>query len=483
MARNEKSPGNLTRREVLKYALYGGLGVAAAGAGAGAWWAYACKRPRNMILIVIDTLRRDALGCYGNTLGITPRIDEIAAEGVKFERAIASSSWTLPSIATLLTGTYPTIHGGQRTIIDDTICLTPTIRKDVPTAAEIFKENGFDNTFGLANNVFTGPLRGFNRGFDVYDHRQAFSKTLRRSDENIDIALKMLRSHRDESNFCFLHLFDPHLDYDPPPGYKTKFTNGRNDPPPPLRTKECRSMQANKKEPPAQEDVDYVKGVYWGEVNFVDFHIGRFVDVLKEMGLYDQTTLVITSDHGEEFWDHNGFEHGHTFYDELTRVPLIVKLPSATYSAKQVIKSQVRHIDVVPTLFELAGIEKPASFEGESFLPLILGQTEETDRVAFCENTLSGSQKLSWSTGRYKYIYDTDPDQGAPKDQLYEWDSDPNEHKNLAAKKPEIVRNLHNTLGRFYNELVSRAQTMSAVVLNTLGPEEIRALKGLGYVR
>jgi arylsulfatase A-like enzyme len=480
----EKSSKNLTRRDVLKRALYGGLGVAAAGAGA--WWAWPRKRQPNMVLIVIDTLRRDALGCYGNSLGITPRIDEIAAEGVKFERTIASSSWTLPSIATLLTGTFPTIHGGQRIVEGDSKWQTPTIRKDVPTAAEIFKKNDFNNTFALANNVFTSPLLGLNRGFDVYDHKHAYSRSLRRSDENIDIALKTLRSRRNESNFVFLHLFDPHLYYDPPEGYKTKFTNGRSDPPPPLHRWMCQGMRRGKgkeRKPPIPEDIDYIKGVYYGEINFVDVHIGRFVDALKRMGLYEQTTLVITADHGEEFWDHGWFEHGHTLYEELTRVPMIVKLPSAVPPAKQVIKSQVRHIDVIPTLFDLAGIEKPASFEGESLLPLIHARAKEDHRIAFCENTLYGPQTLSWSTGHYKCIYYMNSPEGKIWCRLYEWDSDPYEREDLVEKKPELVRNLHDALARFYNKLVSRTETMSEVVVKNLSPQAVKALKSLGYIR
>ncbi|MHC4295303.1 MAG: sulfatase, partial [Planctomycetota bacterium] len=402
------SSRNLTRRDVLKYALYGGLGAAAIGGGAW-WWTRRRKSYPNMFLIVIDTLRRDAVGCYGNSLGVTPRIDEIAAEGVRFGRAIAASGWTLPSMATLLTGTFPTIHGGQRIVKHKSMWQTPTIRRDVPTAAEIFKKNGFGNTFALANNAFTSPLLGLNRGFDAYNHRHAYSNTLRRSDENIDTTLKMLRAHRNESNFAFLHLFDPHLSYDPPPAYKAKFTNGRTHPPPPLINGQCRAIQTNPNEPPKKEDINYVKGVYYGEVNFVDVHVGRFVDALKKMNLYEQATLVITADHGEEFWDHNGFEHGHSLYDELTRVPMILKLPSDVQPARREIGAQVRHIDVAPTLFDLAGIEKPVSFEGESLLPLILGETEETDRIAYCENTLYGSQKRSWSTGRYKCVYDDDP--------------------------------------------------------------------------
>ncbi len=467
----------------MKYGLYGGLGLAAAGLGS--WWFW--PRPRgqqhNMIVVVIDTLRRDALGCYGNRFAISPRIDEISAEGIRFDRAIASSGWTLPSIASLLTGTWPTIHGalGKKTIV------TP-IRPELPMAAEVFKSNGF-STLGLGNNAYTSAMLGFGRGFDVYDHRHAYNDRIRRADETIDTALKLIHQHRNESNFLFIHFYDPHLDYDPPPGYKAKFTAGRRRPSPPLGWKYFRSIGSDRQammtddgiKPPSAEDSDYIKGVYYGEVNFSDAQVGRLVDGLKKMSLYDQATLVITSDHGEEFWEHGGFEHAHTVYDELIRVPLIMKLPRAVQYAKSLVKAQIRQLDVMPTLFALAGIEKPASFVGRSLMPFIMGQTEE-HLLAFSEGTLYGSDKLAWSTQHYTYIVDLNP-QAKRKAELYNWRNDPHQKEDLITKQPGIARDLYQEMGQFYSKLLARAKTMSQPKVKNMHPQIIESLKSLGYIR
>jgi len=426
--------------------------------------------------VVIDTLRRDALGCYGNRFAISPRIDGIASEGIRFERAIASSGWTLPSIASLLSGAHPTIHGalGKRTIV------TP-IRSELPMAAEIFKSNGF-STLGLGNNAYTSALLGFGRGFDVYDDRHAYNDRIRRADETIDRALQLIRQHRNKSKFVFIHFYDPHLNFDPPAGYEAKFTGGRISPSPPLTKEVCLGMMTDKgNSPPPAEDIDYMKGVYYGEVNFSDAQVGRLVDGLKQMGLYDEATLVITSDHGEEFWEHGGFEHAHTVYDELTRVPLIMKLPGAGAYAKPVVKAQIRQLDVMPTLFGLAGIEKPASFVGRSLMPFIMGQTEE-DLLAFSEGTLHGSDKLAWSTEQYTYIVDVNPE-AKRKAELYAWRNDPHQKEDLISKQPGIARALHQEMGQFYSKLLARAKTMSQPKVKNMHPQIIESLKSLGYIR
>ena len=379
-------------------------------------------------------------------------------------------------MASLLTGTWPTIHGAR----GKGATLT-AVRQDVPTAAETLKKGGFDNTLALANCAFMSPLLNLGRGFDVYDSRHAYNREIRRADETVTAALKMMHDHRSESNFLFVHLFDPHLDYDPPGGYETKFTGGRTTPPPPLSMRECRAMQPGRNAPPMKADVNYVKGVYYGEVSFVDAQVGRLVDGLKEMGLYDRTTVAITSDHGEEFWEHGGFEHGHTLYDELIRIPLILKLPGGMQPAKHAVEAQVRHVDVMPTMFDLAEIDQPASFVGKSLVPHVMGQSDD-DLIAFAESTLYGSEKLSWRTGRFKYIYDLNP-RAKQRGKLFDVQADPGERQDLIEQRPDTAGELYRELGKFQKTIQTQADSMSQPMIKNMSPRAIQSLKSLGYIR
>lgn len=438
-------------------------------------WRVTAPPEPNVILIVIDTLRADAVGSYGNPHKPTPHLDAIAAEGVRFDQAISSSGWTLPAIGSMLTGAWPTIHGG----IGQNTVLTP-MREEVPSAAEVLKEHGF-NTFGFANAAFVSPMLGFDRGFDVFDHRHAYNWEIRRADETINDALGHIREHRGEANFVFIHLFDPHLDYDPPPGHVGKYTTGRTEPPPPLTMRKCRDLETKGEGPPAPEDIAYVRGVYDGEINFTDVHVGRLVDELRTMGIYDDTTLIITADHGEEFWEHGGFEHGHTLYDELIRVPLIIKLPADAAPAKPVVTAQVRLIDVMPTVFERLDIEKPPSFVGDSLAPLMMGETAK-DRIAFSESTLYGGYLVARRGKQYKYIVDIAPgSERAPE--LYDWRADPGETNNLLATLPDVAAEMRAELSTFFNEMAVRAQGMSQPAIKDMSPQTIESLKSLGYIR
>ncbi|MFQ5592132.1 MAG: sulfatase [Phycisphaerae bacterium] len=450
-------------------------------------WNLAGRKPRNVFVILIDTLRQDALGCYGNPGRTTPAIDGIAADGVRFDRTISTSGWTLPAVASLLTGTWPRIHGGM----GKNTALT-VIRDEVPTAAEILKQAGY-TTLAFANAAFVSPMLHLDRGFDLFDHRYAYNWDIRRADETVDTALKALAEHRNESNFVLIHIFDPHLDYDPPAEYATRHTRGRADPPLPLDLDTCLALRTNDgRDPPLPQDIDYIRGAYLGEVEFVDAQVGRFVDNLKAMNLYDQATLIITADHGEEFWDHGGFEHGHTLYDELVHVPLIVKLPAKITPARRVVPSLVSIIDIMPTVFDLLDVEPPPTFIGESLLPAVMGK-DTKDRRCFSESILYGGEKFAWYSGRYKYIHTLIPSPenrdsgsaavGSPTAELYDWQDDPRERNNLIEAHPEIAARMREELRVFSNELTQQTRGMSSPRVADMSPQHIQSLRSLGYIR
>lgn len=213
----------------------------------------------------------------------------------------------------------------------------------------------------------------------------------------------------------------------------------------------------------------------------MDAEVGRFIEELKSLELYERSTLILTADHGEEFWDHDGFEHGHTLYDELIRVPLIVKLPSDLDVTRDVVSEPVRVLDVMPTVFDVVGIDKPATFDGESMMSLIRGESSSR-RPVFAESTLYGPERVAWRTERYKYIHDaTTGREGIGE--LYDWQEDPKESLNLADEKPELAVKMRSELFDFYAHLRDRARNMEEPDFVNLSPVRIEELRSLGYVR
>ncbi len=436
------------------------------------------KGPQSTVVVfVLDTVRRDALGCYGNPSDPTPQIDALAENGVRFDQALSSSGWTLPAVGSLLTGTWPTIHGA----VGQGVMLKP-LRSEIQTAAEVFQKARF-RTIGFTNAAFVSPMVGVDRGFDVFDHKYSYNHDARSAQLVVDLAIRELHANRGEPTFFFVHLFDPHLTYAPPTGYDTKFTDGRTGPAPPITMAMCKEMQTGEsgQEPPLAQDIDYIRGVYQGEVNFMDAQVGRFVEELKSLGLYDQATLVVTSDHGEEFWDHGGFEHGHTLYDELIHVPLIVKFPAGVEPGRHAVSEPVRVLDVMPTLFDILGIEQPVTFEGKSMMPLVRGESTEA-RPVFAESTLYGAQKIAWRTERYKYIHDAASGREGIGE-LYDWRDDPSETRDLANEQPELALDMRAELFDFYADLRARSRGMSEPETVNLSPVRIQQLRSLGYVR
>ena len=452
------------------------------------------QTPEHVIVILVDTMRADALGCYANPAQPTPAMDAFAAEGSRFAYALSTSGWTAPAVASLLTGTWPTIHGamGKGTAIRP-------IRPGLATAADVFRAAGY-RTLAVANAAFVSPQLDMDRGFEIYDHRHAYNWEIRRADATIDRALELLDEDPGASAFLFIHIFDPHLNYDPPEEYRFRFTGGRRTPAPPLAMETCMELAGFEADtttpdraahlglgaPAPAEAIDYVRGVYQGEVAFVDTQIGRLVAALRARELYDAATIVITADHGEEFWEHGAFEHGHTLYDELIHIPLLFKPPARaadpdTPPLVPVVESQVRIIDIMPTIFALHDLESPASFAGESFLPAMYGEAL-ADRIVFCESTLYGGEKLVWRDGTHKYIYDMDPATEDPYE-FYNWREDPGELQNLFRQQVQQAHAFHERLAEFYQGLKTQADALPPTEVRDMSPEQFESLKSLGYIR
>lgn len=332
------------------------------------------KQP-NIILISIDTLRADHLSCYGYPRETTPCIDRLAREGTIFLRNFSTGVWTPPGHASMLTGLYVHEHG----VYDDR-----KLAANIPTIATVLKSSGYQ-TAGFVNNSQVGELVGFNKGHDIYEEvwkgispKSTVERLIKgvyrkvREYSNLEdmganktcmLFKKWLRSV-DLSNrpfYAFLHFIEPHNPLKPPRGYKEKFIGHKAEPG--INRGKIDRISHNplicylEDLNPNEREVQYIKDVYDGEILYTDRKIGWIIDFLKTNHCYDNTLIIITSDHGEHFGEHGMWSHVASLYKEVLHVPLIIKFPVGT----DIVKEVTRHtqlIDIFPTIMDAAGISK-----------------------------------------------------------------------------------------------------------------------------
>jgi len=401
-------------------------------------------KPRlNLLLIGVDTLRHDHLGCYGYDRNTTPYIDDLAAGGVLFENVVAPSPWTLPSFATVFTSLHPTQHGadGSRSVL----------RESVPTLASILQANGYA-TGAVVNAPYLKGHHGVNRGFDHYHMTPPEGRV---ADGTTSDALAWIDENSNRPFFMFAHYFDPHIPYSPPAPYDTVFYPayaGRiRSPYNPKGLPRFRDRNFDQMESLSDADWNQIRSLYDGEIAFTDKAVGDLLRGLRERGLTDNTLIVFLSDHGEEFFEHHGFEHGHSLYDELIRVPMIFSL-KGVLPAGQRIARQVRLLDVQPTILEMLGIEPWTEPEGVSILPLMVGGGERTPakasllppEIALSEAILYGPEQKCLRAYPWKLIYNIREDETT----FFNIDQDPGETVDIAGEDIEALGLLEQTLYR-----------------------------------
>ena len=386
------------------------------------------ERQLNVIVVGIDTLRPDHLACYGYERPTSPNIDEFASRGVLFENALSQAPWTAPSFATVFSSLYPSQHGSMD--------VHSRIRESVPTLATMLKELGYA-TGAVINAPALKPEFGLSRDFDFYDMTPLGG---RRGDGTTRDALAWIDEVRDGPFFMFVHYFDPHIPYGPPAGYDDLFHKGYEG-----TIKNpfdidifSRSREKLFEEIKVLTDDDWAEiiDLYDGEIVFVDEAFGALMGGLEERGLTDDTVVILLSDHGEEFFEHGGFEHGHTLYDELIRVPLIVSLPGSIEEGIRV-KNQVRLLDVTPTVFDLLGLEQRAHFEGVSLVPYLRGESTVEymagkilpPHISFAEAIRLGAEQKSVTARPHKLVHNLINF----KQEFYNIAEDPGETRDLLA--------------------------------------------------
>ena len=332
------------------------------------------RRP-NVILISIDSLRPDHLGCYGYARNTSPALDRLAAEGTRFRTAVSSTSWTLPAHAALLTGLPDRVHG----CFDYAFWLDGSRE----TLAEAFQEAGY-RTAGFYSGPNLHPVFGFSQGFDAYrdctsyadqmiavlNGKEELQVVLDRSDEDITnpIVLKnvvqWLDARSGDPFFMFIHMWDVHLDYRPPPPYDTQFDPYYEG------TVNGRAVGRDQARAWSRRDLQHFEALYDGEIRWTDETLRQLFDALRARGIQDNTVVVVTSDHGDAFLEHGRIAHMTSLYEEEIRIPLLIRHP-VSVPAGGVVDRPVHIIDVAPTVLGLAGLPPLPHALGRDLSPLI----------------------------------------------------------------------------------------------------------------
>ncbi len=411
-------------------------------------------RPRNLLLVCVDTLRADQLGAYGAEPSLTPRLDELAGRGALFERAHASASWTLPSVASLFTSVYPSTHG----------CWTFENRLPdaLLTLAEIFGAAGFD-TQGIASHDFFQERYGLQQGFAGFDDELAHRRGEAgwRESTSPEVSARAVRWLEERSRsgerrpwLLFLHYFDPHVpyvDHEARPG-------------------EGRALEFER---------------YQSEIAFTDRHVGGVLDALRAGGFERETAVLFFSDHGESFEEHPGIRrHSYSLYETELRVPLVLCAPGI---AAQRVGAPVRAVDVLPTLLELFGLraERAQPFAGTSLLPLLFatpappagGEGREEPELLAEIRLKDGHHANALVRGRWKLIEDV----SNARFLLFDLEEDPLERRDLASEQPGRVAELARALRERIEEAARHGAALPPSASVTHTEEDLRHLEDLGY--
>ena len=418
------------------------------------------SEPEGIVLIVVDTLRADHMGLYGYERATTPRLDALAATGSVFEHAFSASAWTLPGMASILTGQYPSVHGAGSGEIRG-------MRDGVTTLAERLSEAGFA-TGAVVNVAYMEPAFGMTGGFDSYDIVNAMPVEMRTADESVDRALEWLDGcDSTRPFFLLLHLFDVHHQYNAPPPARGTFTGAFAD-----RYGEAMATAASREAAEQASDGEFLLAAYDEEILWVDMQLERLFGELHERGLRDTTLVALTSDHGEGFGEHNRRGHGNNLHNEVMRVPLVFWGPGVP--ARR-FEEPASTVDIVPTLLDLIGLEVP-EVSGGSLRPLMEGGAAP-QRPIYARSKHYGQDLEAIVQWPFKLIVNNRTNVIA----LYDLSTDPGEWHALRSG-PEEDRQLTRLARRLRQQIrgIRRAEAGEAVELS---PELERQLRALGYIQ
>jgi arylsulfatase A-like enzyme len=431
----------------------------------------------NILFIVADTLRADHLSCYGYAENQTPYIDALARDGVLYRQMSAQTSWTKPSVATMLTSLYPSSHRvvANRDVLPDAVTTLP----------EVLQTRGY-RTAGFTTNVHIASAFNFHQGYDEYEFlppdvpffasqtssrffvhalfdrmRNLFvprtahhhSEYVQNAETLNSRALTWLEANRGTRFFLYLHYMDPHDPYFAHPYDGT-------------------SVSWHVTPNPAPSQASYMIQLYDGEVAFFDAHLGELLNQLKAQGLYEDMLIVFTSDHGEEFYDHGGWWHSYTLYEEMVAVPLIIKYP-ANVHAGAVDTGLARSLDIAPTVLDVVEYPPVDAMQGVSLRP-----DSATRRAEFSLSELgTGGMVRAMRGTRHKLIVvDEDYPQDLPAGALFDLQIDPGEQKNFANDEPAMMQSLRVELDQAVATAEDQAVAGQSGELDAITLEQLRRL-------
>lgn len=429
------------------------------------------NRPRNVLVIAVDTLRASRLSCYGYSKPTSPTMDRLAAEGVLFERMLCSGIPTHPSFTTFYTGQHPihhgiVAHGG-----------TASLDRRAPHLAELFLRGGW--TTAAVDNLASAK-EWFQRGYEFYidpSRRRALGLMVSCEEQNRR-AVEFLEDHADEPFFLFVHYWDPHTPYLPPERYRWMFYDGDRETATDPRN---RSLEPLWKHPLGRAwrdtwfkalggnitDAEFVRALYDGSIRYCDEGIGALLEALEATGRREETLVVLFGDHGECLGEHGVWFDHHGLYEENVHVPFVLCWPGRLPAGVR-IPETVQTMDIAPTLLDLAGLEVPAEMDGQSLRSLFDPEGARpyvpTERVITPECTWQA--KWSLRTDRYTFILARSRDfYGSPPRELYDRKTDPGETHNLAEEQPELADRLQEELESWIaRELARFGRTVDPVI-------------------
>ena len=464
-------------------------------------------RPQGVILVWMDTLRRDHLPMYGYARPTAPALARIAAEGTVFEDCVAQATWTKASGPSILTGLYPSTHGVQS--------FSGLLPSSATTIAEAYRQAGY-STLGLETIQFVGKFSNQHQGFEELHEPGSFPErqggpprpgSTKAARTEMDRLLPWLSAHRDVPFFVLLHLSDPHSPFSPYPPYDSMFGDPRGRQDHEQQREKVRPFIANanmrrfgmpSRDELVRAGVDPERFIanekdgYDGSIRLMDAELGRLRERLGELGLDRRTLIVFLADHGEEFLEHGRTFHNQSIYGELTNVPLFFWWPGGLPAGTRVPET-VELVDVVPTLLELSGLAAPKGIQGDSLVSLMRGGpgaragwprpaiTEAAGRPDPSVTTTEESYALSLDGWKLAHHVVRAPDR--PEFELFDRRKDPLDTTDLAAQHPEIVARLSRELEAWQRMARSARLKPDSELASTVSGEELERLRALGYVQ
>lgn len=428
------------------------------------------SRPRNVIWILVDTLRADHLNLYGYPRRTAPTLEALAREAVVFRNARSQASCTFPSVNSMLTSRWPNRFLGQP---GNAFGIPP----EVPTIAEVLRRQGYRTMAVSASAVVRdkpsrfNPTGGFGRGFEVFSEDCAW-----RAANCVNRSVQPLLEPQDKPFFLYVHYIDPHGAYDPPKTYKRQFTQGatekvfiRRGDPNPIGA----WLYAGKPDPHVTpEDLRYLVGLYDDEIGYFDGRLAELLATLKEKGLLDNSILVFSADHGEEFLEHGHIKHCRTLFDSSIHTPLLIRIPGLP---ARTVDTPVSNVDLAPTILDLLGLDaKELQAVGRSLRPLLEGRPDDPKAGPRLQFANIGAMR-SVSDGRYKLIQDL----GTGASALYDLRADPDETTDVLRQERRTFHRLRAALGLWLQQ--TEGAGVADMSLKQAAEAE-KKLRSLGYL-